>query len=100
MRTAHREISQRRGCVATLLGASPDSRSAAPQQRPAPLKRQGITSVLAMMYLCLFSVLAIGFYASATMSTQLAGNEKQGADAQSATESGLQFVKYQMASLN
>lgn len=59
-------------------------------------RRRGIASVLAMLFLILFSVLAIGFYASSTLSAQVSRNEKVAAEAQLAAESGLQFMRYQL----
>jgi hypothetical protein len=62
--------------------------------------RRGIASVLAMMYLVIFAVLALGFYATVAIAAQLAGNEQRGASAQVAAESGLQFLRYQMSRLD
>jgi hypothetical protein len=59
-------------------------------------RRRGIASVLAMLFLILFSVLAIAFFASSSMSAQVSRNEKVAADAQLAAESGLQFMRYQL----
>src|SRR5688500_16444283 len=39
-------------------------------------RRRGMTSVLAMLYLMLFSALALGFYAQATTASQLSNNER------------------------
>jgi Tfp pilus assembly protein PilX len=59
-------------------------------------RRRGIASVLAMLFLILFSVLAIGFFASSTMTVQVARNERVAAESQLAAESGLQFMRYQL----
>ena len=56
----------------------------------------GVAYVLAMLYLLLFSVLAIGFFAACTMSTQLSRNDRLAAEAQAAAESGVEFVRYQL----
>jgi hypothetical protein len=65
-----------------------------------PRPRRGVASLLAMLFLVLFSVLAIGFYASATMSAQIPKNERSAADAQLAAEGGLQFMRYQLGSVD
>lgn len=59
--------------------------------------RRGIASALAMIYLVLFSALALGFFAQTTLSVQVSGNERRGAAAQAAAESGLAFLRYQLS---
>src|SRR5437773_1983121 len=59
--------------------------------------RRGVASVLAMLYLVIFSTLALGFFASTTLSTQIAGNDRRTMEAQVAAESGLQFMRYQLS---
>ena len=59
--------------------------------------RRGIAAMLAMLYLVIFSALALGFYASVTISSQVAHNDRRAAEAQVAAESGLQFIKYQIS---
>jgi hypothetical protein len=68
--------------------------------KPSSNNRSGMTSLLAMLFLCLMSTLAIGFYASTTTSTQIAGNDRRANDAQTAMESGLGFIKYELVALN
>src|SRR5258706_9976612 len=63
-------------------------------------RSRGITSVMAMMYLCIFSALAVGFYAATTTSSQIAGNDRRANDCQTAMESGLQWTKYQFVAMN
>src|SRR4051812_17262150 len=63
-------------------------------------RRRGIAWVLAMLYLVLFSTLAVGFYAATTMSAQMARNDRSGAEAQLAAESGLQFMRYQLGCMD
>ena len=70
------------------------------EQRPAIRSRRGITAVLAMVYLVLFTTMAIGFYAAVTTSGQIAGNEQRTMRSRLAAESGMQFMKYQFATLN
>ena len=60
-------------------------------------KRSGVAAVLAMLYMALLSVLALGFYATVSVSAQLAGNERRSAQAQSAAESGVAFLRYHLA---
>jgi hypothetical protein len=55
---------------------------------------------LAMLFLILFSVLAVGFYASSNMSAQVSRNERVAADAQLAAESGLAFMRYQLGEID
>jgi hypothetical protein len=62
--------------------------------------RRGITSMLAMLYLVLFSSLAIGFYASVNTAVQVANNEQQAAKAMLAAESGLHFIRYHLAEVS
>ena len=63
-------------------------------------RRQGITSVIAMFYLAIFSTLAIGFYSSVTTQVQLSYNDMNINAAQASAESGMQFIRYQLSALN
>jgi hypothetical protein len=56
-----------------------------------------VASVLAMLYLVLFSVLAIGFYASVTTGVQIAANERHATDALIAADSGMEVLRWQLA---
>src|SRR5436305_13089942 len=67
---------------------------------PAPLPRRGIVCVIAMLFLVLFAMLAIGFCAATVMSSQVSANERAAASAQIAAESGMHFMRYQLASLD
>ena len=67
--------------------------------RRLPAARRGTTAVLAMMYLMLFSVLALGFYGIVTTSAQVAHNDKKMTGARVAAESGMHFMKYQLGTL-
>src|SRR5438477_11870750 len=62
--------------------------------------RAGIASVLAMLYLILFAVMAVGFYAATTMAGQISRNERRLTDAQLAAESGLQFMRYELGQVD
>lgn len=53
-----------------------------------------------MLFLMLFVILALGFYAATAMSAQLANNERATSAAQVAAESGMQYVRYHMACLD
>ena len=59
-------------------------------------RRRGVTSVLAMLYLVLFSALAVGFYAAAHTSGQVARNERDVTKAQWAAESGMAFLRHHL----
>jgi hypothetical protein len=59
--------------------------------------RPGVTSMLAMLYLVLFATLAIGFYAATTTAVQVAGSEVRVRRAMLAAETGMEFVRMQLA---
>lgn len=63
-------------------------------------RRRGVSSLLAMLFLLLFSALALGFYAAATVNPQIARNEKTASDALLAAESGMQFIRYQLGNID
>ena len=75
-----------------------------PQSAPTPCtrtpRRRGVASVMAMLFMVVFSALALGFYAATTTASQVADNEKRSASAQSAAESGFQFLRYHLAGLD
>src|SRR4051812_21667201 len=62
--------------------------------------RRGVVSVLAMMYLVVFSAMALGFYAATTTASQVAANERKSVAAQLAAESGIQFLRYHLSALD
>jgi Tfp pilus assembly protein PilX len=68
-----------------------------PRQRTL---RPGVAYVLAMLYLMLFAVLAIGFCSASTMSVQISRDDRHAADAQAAAESGMQLVRYQLSQIS
>lgn len=68
------------------------NQSSAARRRP---NRRGFSSVLAMLFLVLFSTLAIGFYSTTTMSSQIARNQQSLALAQAGAEAGTQYMRYQ-----
>jgi len=59
--------------------------------------RRGVTALLAMIFLVLFATLAVGFYASTTQTAVIATNEKNGVVSLTAAESGMDFIRYQLA---
>ena len=59
--------------------------------------RRGMTAVLAMLYLVLFSTLALGFYAATTTSAQMSSNDQRIGKAYLAAESGMDFMRYQLS---
>jgi Tfp pilus assembly protein PilX len=69
-------------------------------QPPTRRIRHGVTAVLAMMYLVLFSTLAIGFFAATTMSVQIGKNDAYSTKALMAAESGLQYVRWHLDNLD
>jgi hypothetical protein len=62
--------------------------------------RRGVVSVLAMLYMVLFSAMALGFYAATTTASQVAANERTTLAAQLAAESGIQFLRYHLSALD
>jgi hypothetical protein len=60
-------------------------------------RHRGMTAVIAMIYLGLFSTLAVGFYQATTMSIRVVHNDRDVAMALAAAESGMQYMKYQMS---
>ncbi|MEO6436735.1 MAG: pilus assembly PilX N-terminal domain-containing protein [Tepidisphaeraceae bacterium] len=62
-------------------------------------QRKGITAVMAMLYMVLFAVMALGFYATVTTSVALAKNDQRSAKALLAAESGVQFMRYHLSSV-
>ena len=73
------------------------SGAAAKGRRTGQGNRRGIASVLAMLYMVLFSALALGFYAQVSLSAQVSRNEGRGAAAQASAESAFQFTRYQLS---
>src|SRR5688572_126053 len=62
--------------------------------------RRGVVCIVAMLFLVLFAVLALGFYAATAMSMQLSANERSAHSSQIAAESGMQFIRYQLDALD
>src|SRR5688572_32572596 len=53
--------------------------------------------MLAMLFLVLFGVLAIGFYSTITTAQQVAGSELRVVQSLAAAESGMELVRYNLA---
>jgi Tfp pilus assembly protein PilX len=67
--------------------------------RPVLGRRRGMASVIAMLYLTLFSTLAVGFYAVTSVSNEVSHNDQQISRAMFAAESGLDFLRYQLSTV-
>jgi hypothetical protein len=78
----------------TWSKASPD-----PRDRRRNVRRRGMASLLAMLFLVLFSAMAIGFYAEVTTASQVAASGQRVGEAQLAAESGMAFLRYHLSSL-
>ena len=61
---------------------------------------RGVASVMAMLYLMLFSTLAVGFFATAAVNSQIPSNDKRSQWARMSAESGMGFMRYQLATIN
>ena len=61
--------------------------------------RTGAACVLAMMYVVLLAALSLGFFASTTMSAQISANEDRVFGARLASESGMEWMRFQLASI-
>src|SRR5262245_47001979 len=64
------------------------------------VRQRGMTAVLAMLFLVLFSTLAVGFYASVMVSNEVTTNDANVARAFMASESGMDYMRYQLANVN
>jgi Tfp pilus assembly protein PilX len=65
----------------------------------SPSTRRGVASVLAMLFLSLFTVLATTMAVMSTSSVHVAGRQHDSRLAYAAAESGLQFIHHQFASM-
>ena len=55
-----------------------------------------MTALLAMLYLALIASLAVGFYASTNSAAMVTENEKRGNMSLVSSESGMDFMRYQL----
>ena len=65
-----------------------------------PTRARGVSSLLAMLFLVLFGSLAVGFYSATTLSAQISKNERTQELARASTDSGMQFMRYQLGAMN
>ena len=59
--------------------------------------RRGVTSMIAMLFLVLFSTLAVGMYELATLNTQTSSNLADLQRARAVAESGMRWMAYRLA---
>src|SRR3954467_11014038 len=59
--------------------------------------RCGMTAVLAMLYLTLMASLALGFYSASNTAMLVSTNEQRVEKARFASESGLDFARFQLS---
>ena len=64
------------------------------------MNRRGAASMIAMLYLVLFSSLAVGFVAATSTAVQVAYNDDAAQRAILAAESGMEFVRFNLSQLN
>jgi Tfp pilus assembly protein PilX len=64
-----------------------------------PLRSRGTASILAMLFLVLFAVLAVGFMEATVMSAQVSDNDRVSQQERIAAESGMAFIRYQMSAI-
>ena len=70
-------------------GTRPESRAT---------RRRGVVSVLAMVFLVIFAVLAVGFAEAVVFNGQIARNERGSNQAMASADAGMAFIRYQFAS--
>jgi hypothetical protein len=63
-------------------------------------RRRGMSSVLAMLFLIIFSTMAVGFYATTATQSQVAASDRRIARAYTAAESGMDFMRYQLGGVS
>ena len=78
--------------------------TARPAGAPTPggrrdVRRRGITSLLAMLYLIVFAALALGFYAQSNTAVQVSNNERRMKEALVSAETGLAWIRYELSRL-
>jgi hypothetical protein len=61
--------------------------------------RRGSATVLAMMFLVIFAMLGLAFYAMVTVSVAVARNDRNSATAEAALQSGMEYTKYVLSSV-
>jgi len=71
-----------------------------PARRTRLHARRGAVAMLAMLYLVLFSTMAIGFYAAVTMASQTSVADQRISRAYLSAESGMDFMRYQLSQVS
>src|SRR5882724_2392234 len=61
--------------------------------------RSGMASLIAMIYLTIFTTMAVGFYATTNTNAIVATNEMQSTLALGSAESGMDFMRYQLSGI-
>jgi hypothetical protein len=59
-----------------------------------------MASLMAMLFMVIFAVMAVGFYAAISMSSQVSANEGRMAETMVTTESAIAFMRYQLSRLD
>jgi hypothetical protein len=70
------------------------------QAPPRQARARGVSSMLAMVFLVIFSTVALGFYAAVTIAVAISRNDMHAARARAASESGFEFLQYHLAETN
>ncbi len=55
---------------------------------------------MAMLFLVLFSTLAVGFYTATAMDAKIAGNDSKIVQARDAADGGMRFMRYQLGNIS
>src|SRR4051812_7936208 len=63
-------------------------------------RRRGVAALMAMLFMVVFSALALGFYATVNMSAQVSANERNASEAMATAESAIAFIKYHLNCLD
>jgi hypothetical protein len=66
----------------------------------SPRRRRGVVALLAMLFLVLIATLAVGLVDTTQTQTQVSNTGVRVAEAYAAAESGSEFMRYQLASMN
>jgi hypothetical protein len=64
-----------------------------------PVRSRGVVALLAMLFMVIFAVLALGFYSQVNVAAQISANDRRAQEARVAAESGLAFLRYHLASV-
>lgn len=67
--------------------------------RAAVPGRRGIVCILAVLFLVLFAVLAVGFAETELMASQVSRNERYSHQARTSADSGMEFIRYHLSAM-